>query len=348
MEGAHDMGGVPWSGPVVPEPDEPMFHAEWERRAFAITLAMGMPGGWNIDMSRFARENRPPEDYLSKSYYQIWLAGLERLMLERGLITADEIEAAKPLHPTKPVARTLTPDGVAAMLHRGGPTEREAKGPALFAIGDRVRTKIIHPPTHTRLPRYVRGHVGTIELLHGCPCVSGLQLAGPGKSAMALYRELRRPRIVGRGRRCLGEDFGRCLGILSGAGLMAIDPQAALRATSAVPSIPRDQDGPVFREPWEAQAFAMALALHARGLFTWNEWAQALADEIKRAQAAGDADTGETYYRHWLATLEKLVAAKGVANSDTLHRYRDAWDHAADRTPHGSPIVLRPEDFGTA
>ncbi len=129
---------------------------------------------------------------------------------------------------------------------------------------------------------------------------------------------------------------------------MPIDPQAALRATSALPGIPRDQDGPVFREPWEAQAFAMALALHARGLFTWNEWAQTLADEIKRAQAAGDADTGETYYRHWLATLEKLVAAKGVASSDTLHRYRDAWDHAADRTPHGSPIELRPEDFGPA
>jgi nitrile hydratase accessory protein len=126
---------------------------------------------------------------------------------------------------------------------------------------------------------------------------------------------------------------------------MAIDPQAALRATSALPGIPRDQDGPVFREPWEAQAFAMALALHARGLFTWSEWAQTLADEIKRAQVSGDADTGETYYRHWLATLERLVAAKGVASSDTLHRYRDAWDHAADRTPHGSPIELRPEDF---
>ena len=93
MEGAHDMGGVPWSDPVDPEPDEPMFHAQWERRAFAITLAMAMPGGWNIDMSRFAREDRPPEDYLGMSYYQIWLAGLERLMLERGLIAADEIEA---------------------------------------------------------------------------------------------------------------------------------------------------------------------------------------------------------------------------------------------------------------
>ncbi len=120
---------------------------------------------------------------------------------------------------------------------------------------------------------------------------------------------------------------------------------AAAAATHAVPGIPRDTDGPVFREPWEAQAFALALALHARGLFTWPEWAAALADEIKRAQAAGDPDTGETYYRHWLATLERLIGAKGVATSETLLRYRDAWDHAADRTPHGLPIVLRPEDF---
>jgi len=121
---------------------------------------------------------------------------------------------------------------------------------------------------------------------------------------------------------------------------------AAARATSAVPDIPRDDEGPVFREPWEAQAFAMALALHERGLFTWNEWAEALAGEIRRAQAAGNPDTGETYYRHWLATLERLVAEKGVASTEALHRYRDAWDHAADRTPHGSPIELRPEDFG--
>ena len=91
---------------------------------------------------------------------------------------------------------------------------------------------------------------------------------------------------------------------------MALDPRAAMHAAIAVPGVPRDADGPVFREPWEAQAFAMALALHQKGLFTWKEWAAALADEIKRAQAAGDPDTGETYYRHWLATLENLVAAK--------------------------------------
>jgi nitrile hydratase accessory protein len=120
---------------------------------------------------------------------------------------------------------------------------------------------------------------------------------------------------------------------------------AAARATSAVPSIPCDAEGPVFREPWEAQAFAMALALHERGVFSWSEWAATLSSEIKRAQAAGDPDTGETYYRHWLAALERLIAVKGVTTSENLNRYRDAWDHAADRTPHGAPIELRPEDF---
>ncbi|UGA46872.1 nitrile hydratase accessory protein [Bradyrhizobium quebecense] len=124
-----------------------------------------------------------------------------------------------------------------------------------------------------------------------------------------------------------------------------MDAGAAARATSAVSSIPRDQDGPVFRAPWEAQAFAMALTLHDRGVFTWPEWAAALADQIKRAQAAGDPDTGETYYQHWLATLEHLVATKGVTTPETLHRYRDAWDRAADRTPHGKPIELTAADF---
>ena len=116
-------------------------------------------------------------------------------------------------------------------------------------------------------------------------------------------------------------------------------------AAAALPELPRDEGGPVFREPWEAQAFAMALALHERGVFTWGEWAATLGDEIKRAQAAGDPDTGETYYLHWLKALERLVAEKGVATQDTLTRYRDAWDRACDRTPHGKPIELQPQDF---
>ena len=124
-----------------------------------------------------------------------------------------------------------------------------------------------------------------------------------------------------------------------------MDRERAAKAAKAVPGMPQDEQGPVFNEPWEAQAFAMTLALHERGLFTWGEWAAALGAEIKRAQSMGDPDTGETYYSHWLAALEKLVAEKGVATEATLHRYRDAWDHACDRTPHGKPIELRAEDF---
>src|SRR3954470_67184 len=105
--------------------------------------------------------------------------------------------------------------------------------------------------------------------------------------------------------------------------MTAPDAKAAANAPAAVPGIPRDAAGPVFGEPWEAQAFAMAVALHAKGLFSWKEWAASLADEISRAQAAGDPDSGDTYYRHWLANLEKLIAAKGVATTETLHRYRD-------------------------
>jgi nitrile hydratase accessory protein len=121
--------------------------------------------------------------------------------------------------------------------------------------------------------------------------------------------------------------------------------EAIAGLTTALPSLPRDQGGPVFSEPWEAQAFAMTLALYRRGLFTWPEWAATLAAEITRAQQAGDPDTGDTYYRHWLAALERLVAEKDIADPASLERYRDAWEHAAGRTAHGSPIELRPEDF---
>ena len=108
------------------------------------------------------------------------------------------------------------------------------------------------------------------------------------------------------------------------------------------PQIPRDEHGPVFRAPWEAEAFALAVSLKERGLFTWSEWAATLGDEIKKAQAAGE---GETYYQHWLATLERILTEKGVVERGVLARTRDAWQRACARTPHGTPIELRPEDF---
>src|ERR1700727_3145790 len=128
---------------------------------------------------------------------------------------------------------------------------------------------------------------------------------------MALHWGVRCGRAMGPGCRPDIKGIHRCVRAVSGAGVM----DAAAQAIDALPGIPRDGDGPVFREPWEAQAFAMALALHGRGLFTWKEWAATLADEIRRAQQGGDPDTGETYYRHWLATLERLIAEKGGATS---------------------------------
>lgn len=200
MDGAHDMGGKnlvgknlaskklagTFDGPVIPEANEPLFHADWERRAFALTLAMARPGGWNIDMSRSARENRPDAEYLSLSYYEIWLAGLERLMDERGLVTAGDLAAGHAVTP--PLQRpVLAADGVDAMLRQGGPSERPASAPARFSIGDRVRTRGEMPVVHTRLPAYARGHVGVIERIHGCHVFPDSNAAGHGEAPQWLY-----------------------------------------------------------------------------------------------------------------------------------------------------------------
>jgi nitrile hydratase len=187
MDGAHDMGGIKGFGAVVPEPNEPVFHHDWERRTFALAIAMSRPGGWNIDMSRFARENRPAEDYLSKSYFELWLSGLETLMIERGLVSRQEIESGKMLSPAKPDVKILCPGDVEPAIRRGGSTERAAQAPALFAVGKTVRMKTVHPVTHTRLPQYVRGHLGTIELNHGCHVFADLNAQGMGENPQWLY-----------------------------------------------------------------------------------------------------------------------------------------------------------------
>jgi nitrile hydratase beta subunit len=187
VNGAQDMGGMHGFGAVEPEPNKPMFHADWEKRAFALTLAMAMPGQWNIDMSRFARENRNPAEYLSMSYYQVWFAALETMLKERALVADDEIAAGHSLHAPKAVKRTLTPGDVLKVLHRGGPTERGTNTAAQFKAGDRVRARNINPVTHTRLPRYVRGHVGVIERVIGCHVFPDSNARGAGEDPQWLY-----------------------------------------------------------------------------------------------------------------------------------------------------------------
>src|SRR6185436_9797620 len=167
MDGVHDMGGMHGFGKVEPEPDEPVFHAEWEARCIAINRAMSAAGLWTIDQTRAAIEELPPDVYLRSSYYRKWTPRLEQMLLARGLVDADELAAGHALRPGKPLERKLTADNLSRVLTRGK-FGRPASAPARFTIGDRVRARNIHPVTHTRLPRYVRGHAGVVERVQGC------------------------------------------------------------------------------------------------------------------------------------------------------------------------------------
>ena len=167
MNGVHDMGGMDGFGPVEAEPNEPVFHAPWEGRVIAMNRVMGALGAWNIDEGRYGIEQLPPEIYLSSSYYKKWYLRLERMLLERNLVEREEIAAGQALAPAAPLKRgTFTAAEVGRVMARGS-FERPAPADARFKPGDRVRARNIHPTSHTRLPRYVRGREGMVERLHG-------------------------------------------------------------------------------------------------------------------------------------------------------------------------------------
>ncbi|MBN9251277.1 MAG: nitrile hydratase subunit beta [Mesorhizobium sp.] len=163
MNGPQDLGGQMGFGPVAPEKDEPIFHAEWEKRALGVTLATGAFGAWNIDESRHARETLPPAEYYSSSYYQIWIKGLEKLLQRHGFVSAADLAAGKAVDGTAPPKRVLKAADVAATLAKGGPCDRPVETPARFKAGDKVRTKNFNPTGHTRLPRYARAKSGVVE-----------------------------------------------------------------------------------------------------------------------------------------------------------------------------------------
>ena len=188
MNGAQDLGGMMGFGPVIPGKNEPYFHGDWEKRALAVTLACGALGQWTLDESRHARETIPPAHYLSKSYYDIWITALEKLLLRHGLVTAEELQAGDALTP-RPVTRNppLAADRVTAALAKGAPTERAVSTAPRFSIGDRVSTKVMHPTTHTRLPRYARGKTGMIKFYHGAHVFPDTHAHGLGEAPAHCY-----------------------------------------------------------------------------------------------------------------------------------------------------------------
>jgi nitrile hydratase subunit beta len=180
-----DLGGQEGHGPVRPEHEEPLFHAPWEPRVLALTLAMGATGLWNIDTTRAARETLA--DYRKLSYYQIWLAGLEKLLVQSGAVQADEIAQGRSMHGALPTRGVLHAHDVAAVLARGTPTARQAAGPARFTLGQSVRTSAELPQHHTRLPGYARGKRGVIERVHGSHVFADTHAQGFGEQPQWLY-----------------------------------------------------------------------------------------------------------------------------------------------------------------
>ncbi len=187
MKGAQDLGGRHGFGPVVPEADEPPFHAEWEKRALALVVAMGATGSWPLDTSRHARESLPPADYLASSYYEIWLAGLEKLLTEHGLATADEIESGAVSVAAKPVARVLAGENTANALASSGSYDRPTDAKPRFSVSDSVQTRLTNPPTHTRLPSYAMGRTGSIHAVHGFHVFPDANAHGGGEDPQWLY-----------------------------------------------------------------------------------------------------------------------------------------------------------------
>ena len=187
MNGPHDMGGMQCYGPVIPEVDEPLFHAEWERKVLAITVAMGFTGSWNIDISRHARESIPAIQYLNSSYYEIWLAGLQKLMLERQMVTNGELETGIAATEAKSIKRQLKASEVADALATGGPVDRPSTVETKFAVGDGVTTRKINPLGHTRLPRYARDCMGKIDSIQGFHVFPDTNAKGGGEAPCWLY-----------------------------------------------------------------------------------------------------------------------------------------------------------------
>jgi nitrile hydratase beta subunit len=186
MNGAHDMGGEQNFGPVRAEANEPVFHHRWEARVLGLNLAMAATRQWNIDQGRAAIEGIEPATYLAMSYYEKWFERLCRLLIERGLVTREELSDGRMRAPAKTIA-TLAADNVIPTLKRGVLSSREIAAPARFKVGDGVRTKNMNPPTHTRLPRYCRDKPGTIAIVHGAHVYPDASALGRGDDAHWLY-----------------------------------------------------------------------------------------------------------------------------------------------------------------
>ena len=304
MNGIHDMGGMQDMGPIDYEKNEPVFHARWESRVFALFLAAGAWRKWNLDAFRHTREVLDPADYLRVSYYEQWFSGLRDLLVRRGLVTAGELESGVPAPGTVKAMPPLTAEKIPATLPNRIHAQRDVQVVARFQMG-----------IHWGIP----GYRATRE-----------EKSGQLRATM-VFLFFQTPMLISSVKS--RSMFIRCALLRVNCGVSKRRREIPFTWICGMSTLSL----PNYKQ---AQAFALAVKLSEQGHFTWKEWATTLADELKAAADRGEADDGSHYYEHWLAALERLVTAKGLSAPAEMLARKEAWADAYRHTPHGKPVVL--------
>ena len=263
------------------------------------------------------------------SYYEKWYAAVVELLVASGLVTREEIASSKPAKGSAKSVPMLKPAEAAMLPFRLPQVMLKTVAPR-YAIGQRVRARKMNPIGHTRLPRYARGRTGVVEGIAASRLFRILMSTG-GARIRSTFTQ-----FASRRASCGVRKRPRAMPSISTCGRITL----SLSDLAAFPALPRDEGEPVFAEPWEAQAFALAVRLSALGHFTWKEWTAVLAEEFKAASERGEPDDGTCYYHYWLVALERLVTAKGLSDSAELLARKEAWADAYRHTPHGKPVEL--------
>ena len=326
------MGGMQGFGAIPYQPHEPVFHARWEGRAAALDRALLAWGAWNFDAFRHQVEQLPPPDYLRMSYWERRLTACIELAVKTAMISREEITSGQPQCGAPKRSPALTAEDAASRLTRSTSMTRSELAPPRYCPGDAVRARNINPSYHSRLPRYARGRTGVVQANRGAMLEAWVRIHATFTqcdSQLANYGVTRRIHTMPSMWICGKTTLSRSEN-LSGD----------LARFAELPHLPKDVEGPVFAEPWQAQAFALTVGLHNAGRFSWAEWTTALAIELRVAAVRGEPDDGSHYYEHWLSALEHLVTTKGLTEAASLDNRRKAWAQAYRATPHGRPVEL--------
>jgi nitrile hydratase accessory protein len=341
MNGIHDMGGMQGMGPIEYETNEPVFHAAWEARVYAMNSAVTATGKLMGGL-RPPIESLTALEYLRMSYYEKWLTSLTERMVASALVTRAEIENGHPA------------EGSASRCPR---SPRPMCRPSCAGSRPGATIQSLHASRSASMCARVtsiRSPIRACPVMPGAKPVRSSATAAsrlfptPTSMAWATSRSTS-TRFASRRANYGALRPHRRTQFISNCGTIILSqPDSALQAEriAALPHLPREKDGPAFAEPWEAQAFALAVKLSEQGHFTWKEWAATLGDELKAAADRGEPDDGSRYYHYWLAALERLVTAKGLTDRAALETRREAWADAYRHTPHGKPVELAAASSG--